>query len=55
MAHRILSLFGASCGVVNLHPPGIRFTIMLNNAPPAGLRALPEENFDRSAALTCAL
>jgi two-component system sensor histidine kinase/response regulator len=55
MAHRILSLFGASCTVTNVEPPGIRFTILLKNAPPAGLRALPEESFNRSAALTGAL
>jgi two-component system sensor histidine kinase/response regulator len=44
VALRILSLFGASCSVMNLDPPGIRFTIMLKNAPAAGLRALPQEN-----------
>ncbi len=33
MAHRILSLFGASVGVRNLEPPGIRFTISLKEAP----------------------
>ena len=32
VASRILSLFGASVNVVNLNPPGIRFTISLQNA-----------------------
>jgi two-component system, sensor histidine kinase and response regulator len=32
MAYRILALFGASVGVRNLEPPGIRFTVLLKPA-----------------------
>jgi CheY-like chemotaxis protein len=34
VAHRILSLFGASVSVENLEPAGIRLTISLKGAPP---------------------
>ena len=34
VAHRILSLFGASVGVENLNPPGIRLTISLKGLAP---------------------
>jgi two-component system, sensor histidine kinase and response regulator len=33
VAHRILSLFGASVSVANLEPPGIRLTVSLKSAP----------------------
>jgi len=52
MAQRILSVFGASCTVMNLDPPGIRLAILLKNAPPAALRALPEESVCAPGALT---
>jgi hypothetical protein len=52
MAQRILSVFGASCTVMNLDPPGIRLAILLKNAPPAALRALPEETVCAPGALT---
>jgi two-component system sensor histidine kinase/response regulator len=51
MAHRILSLFRASCTVGNLDPPGIRFTILLKNAPPAALCPLPEANLSLTGTL----
>jgi CheY-like chemotaxis protein len=34
VAHRILSLFGASVSVANLEPAGIRFTVSLRSATP---------------------
>jgi CheY-like chemotaxis protein len=34
VAHRILSLFGASVSVANVEPPGIRLTVSLKSAPP---------------------
>jgi two-component system sensor histidine kinase/response regulator len=52
MAHRILSLFGASCSVMNLEPPGIRFTIMLKNAPSVELPSLLHESASPPAVLT---
>jgi two-component system, sensor histidine kinase and response regulator len=55
MAHRILSLFGASCSVMNLEPPGIRFTIVLKNTPSAEPPALPHQSISAPAALTGAL
>jgi two-component system sensor histidine kinase/response regulator len=36
LAHRILSLFGASVSVANRDPSGIRLTISLKNAAPSG-------------------
>jgi two-component system sensor histidine kinase/response regulator len=36
VAHRILSLFGASVSVANRDPPGIRLTVSLRHAPQSG-------------------
>jgi signal transduction histidine kinase len=49
MAYRILSLFGASVGVRNLEPSGIRFTVLLKKAAPAGVLAgaLEDRSRDR--------
>jgi DNA-binding response OmpR family regulator len=49
IAHRILSLFGASVRVRNLEPSGIRFTVLLKQAAPAGVLAgaLEDRSRDR--------